>query len=425
MTHLAPLLHAGGRFRLNAVAALVSALMTWSCAESAETDTPADTGQAQDSGSEVDSSPPSDAAADGDSAQDSGGPGDADDGGEAPAFPPSGEAESALRAELDAAREASGALGAVVAVASADAVWTHASGNNGLGNAAPPLTPASRLHFGAIGMSITALAALSLAEQGALDLDAPAAEAWPALSGIDEITLRHLLSHTSGIADYYAHPTFAEQLSTAHTPDELAAFGVSLPRLSSPGKDFHLSRTNTVLLGRAIERAANKSLEEVVKEITLLPLGMNQTFDSIAAVPGGYAAGYAEVGGELVEVTTLVHPTNAWASGSFVGTVPNLAQVGRVGWAGAYLAEPLRAEMLSPAKLASGAASFYGLGCAITGEGPTLVYSHRGDAPGYRAWVAHYPDRGLTLAVAINLESWEALDAIAQALISELDLPSP
>ncbi|MBG0831732.1 beta-lactamase family protein [Planomonospora sp. ID67723] len=164
--------------------------------------------------------------------------------------------------------------------------FTGAAGRLALG--AGRLRPGDAFRTASVTKTFTAVAALRLVEQGRLHLDEPIGEHLdPALMKKirygSRITLRQLLDHTSGIADYVTDdPSWMSEVFASPrrtwTPRELAERGLRLPASFQPGKGYHYSDTGYVLAGLIIEKAAGKRLHQVYRQEILQPLGMRATY---------------------------------------------------------------------------------------------------------------------------------------------------
>ena len=139
------------------------------------------------------------------------------------------------------------------------------------------------MHFrnGAVAFAYLATVALKLAEEKRLGLDDKLANYLPDLPHADKITLRMLLSMTSGYADYVPDEKFQADFYAnpfRHwTPEELINIGVSKPLMFEPGTNFGYAHTGYVIMGRVIEKVTGKPLGEVMEERIFVPLGLRDT----------------------------------------------------------------------------------------------------------------------------------------------------
>ena len=130
-----------------------------------------------------------------------------------------------------------------------------------------PNDPATKFRIGSITKQFTAAAILLLEERGKLTLDDPVRKFLPdAPAAWDKITLRGLLTHTSGIADIVTNPEFEKLQSLATTPEELVERFRRLPLDFAPGSQFSYSNSGYMLLSYLIEKISGSSYEAFLRE---------------------------------------------------------------------------------------------------------------------------------------------------------------
>ena len=308
------------------------------------------------------------------------------------------------------------------------AAWTLADGRgetaaSGLADveAGVPMTLESRMLAASVGKTFVAAAAATLAADGALDLDAPAAR-WlgrrPPFDRIahwDAVTLRHLLQHTSGLADHVHTEAFARAFRDAGpdwapAPDSLVALVAEAEPLFAPGEGWAYSDTGYLVAGLVLEAAAGRPVEDVVARRVLRPLALSHTAPSNRRAIAGLAAGYTSPDNPfgLPSKTTVGPGLMAWnpavegAGGGFASTSADLARWGLALVTGRALGDDALTEMLRAVPTGSGGQ--YGLGIAVTdGEHGTQL-GHRGWVPGYVASLQVYPRYGLAVAFQVNTD---------------------
>ncbi|NND75023.1 MAG: beta-lactamase family protein [Ilumatobacter sp.] len=280
--------------------------------------------------------------------------------------------------------------------------------------AGTPVTPADRFRIASISKTITAITVLRLVEDGVVALDGPVgglvAERLGVapVAGASDITVRHLLTHRSGFAQY-------EDLFFRHEVEscrQAAVVGLTRPLAVPPGTTFRYSNLNFCVLGILIEEVTGQSYEAVVDAQLLAPLGLEGlrlagTFD----VQPGDVEHRSEAGRNYMEV---LGAAGAWVAptGALV-TILDSLDLTTPGW------KPLRADTVAemmtitvdPVEpvdpLAEPAAptttppppeSGYGMGVMIFGPGS---YGHTGTVESTHAMVVHRPD-GITWAIAVS-----------------------
>lgn len=274
---------------------------------------------------------------------------------------------------------------------------------------------------GSTGKTFFAAVAVQLIDEGRLDLDAPiskylGAGSWfPRLPNAKDVTVRHLMTHTSGIVRYEMDPRFTADLRAqpdkVWTPEEAIAYQLGATPPFAAGQGWDYSDTNYIVLGLIMESLTKSSLYDEIKTRFLTPLRLSRVVPSTSRRIPGLVPGYAGprdplglpdemmVNGEL-----SVNPQFEWAGGGFATSPLDLARWGRELYAGRAISPAARTLMLDaavPAKL--GPDTKYGLGVIVrptTPIGPT--WGHSGFFPGYQTELIYAPDLGLSLAVQIN-----------------------
>ena len=202
-------------------------------------------------------------------------------------------------------------------------VYSHAYGFRDVQGRIPADVD-TRYEAGSITKQFTAAAILQLREAGKLDIDATLATYLPAAPHASEVTLRQLLSHTSGMPEYFDGPDVAEAAGKPTTFDMVMARVAGKPLDFSPGAKWSYSNTGYILLGRIIELISHESYHHYVQVHFLDPLGMKQTFTMAdeKRLPD-MALGYHRTGKQI----TLAPPVDegfAWSAGDLVTTPSDL-----------------------------------------------------------------------------------------------------
>ncbi len=318
-----------------------------------------------------------------------------------------------LQAALDDIAGAA-AVGVLAEVRDSARVWRGAGGVARLGTRQP--VPASgRFRIGSITKSFTATVVLQLVGEGRVSLDDTVQRWLPGiLPGGARITLRHLLQHTSGIANYTNAGSFRAVYSSAAeivrmrnrtwTPRQLVGFVADLPLLFEPGTSWLYSNTNFVLLGMVVERVTSAGYAAEVRRRILRPLGMRHTQapSTDPFLTGPHPHGYLPVARHGVEEPvdiTVFNPSVAGASGEMTSTAADLNVFYRALIDGRLLRPAEQREML--AARATTHDNGYGLGLMTrVTAGGTRLWGHRGEIFGYYAesWTTGNGGRQLTVA---------------------------
>ena len=202
-----------------------------------------------------------------------------------------------------------------------------------IGDALPgtPVTAEARFRNGAVSIAYLATALLQLVDEGQVDLDDTIDEWLPALPHADEVTLRMLVTSTSGYRDYEATPSFVDSLYDdpfrTWTPEELIEIGVGQPLWYEPGTSFNYAHTNFVILGRALEAITGMPTDELLTERFLEPAGLDATIDpGSPLIPEPALHAYTDERG-LYEESTYWNPSWTLAEGAIqVTTICDLAR---------------------------------------------------------------------------------------------------
>ena len=282
-------------------------------------------------------------------------------------------------------------------------------------------TPETAFRIASVTKSFVSIALMMLVEDGWLSLDdsvrkhiVEAPEEW------GRITVRHLVTHTSGLADVWALPPEARPVQ--FTSDSLVKLLAGVPPLFAPGEKYQYNH-GALLVGVIVERLSGKPFGQVLQERIWQPLGMTDTrINDARAVTPGRAASYSWDDGRGDWLNATLPPENMWglADGGMVSTAADLVK-----WDAALYGEKLLKpsslhEMWSPMRLNDGTSTQYGCGWQL------------GSVRGHR-WVGHYGlgassatifrfvDQKLTVIVLANLDRGDA-PVIADE-IADLVLP--
>jgi CubicO group peptidase (beta-lactamase class C family) len=245
-----------------------------------------------------------------------------------------------------------------------------------------PNTPETKFRLASITKSFTALAILQLCDAGKLDLDAPIGRYLPNAPHGDRITVRHLLTHTSGLRN-----------------------SENDPLQFNPGERVSYTNEGYRLLGKIVEAVSGGSWEEYLTAHIFAPLGMNNTgCDHAEQVLPHRAAGYVfdGNGGYLNDPPEDIFKT-AWAAGALYSTVEDLSLWDQALTSGRLLKPATLAAAFTPATLTDGTQIPTGLGWLILTQRGLREVSHGGDASGFNTWVGRYPDQQFTVIVLSNL----------------------
>jgi CubicO group peptidase (beta-lactamase class C family) len=286
-----------------------------------------------------------------------------------------------------------------------------------------PVTGKTVFQSGSMGKQFLATAVVLLAEDGRLSLDDPLAKFFPAApESWKRITVRHLLSHTSGMQDY---PDDYD-LRRDYTEDEQLAMVQRTPLASAPGVRWSYSNLGYVTLGVLVHRVTGKFYGDFLAERIFTPLGMTRSrVISEADIVPHRAAGYRIAGGELKNQEWVSPSVNTTGDGSLYLTLDDLLKWEGGLDAGRPLGKPVLERMWTPAVLNDGTRARYGFGWFVTDAGGRRLLFHGGAWQGFKSMIARFPDDRLTVLFFANLweaNEWRILRGIASAFIPSLAL---
>jgi CubicO group peptidase (beta-lactamase class C family) len=282
-----------------------------------------------------------------------------------------------------------------------------------------PNTPGTRFRLGSVTKQFTAMAVLMLASQGLLKTTDPVCnyvDTCP--DGWDVITIEHLLSHSSGIANFTDQPGF--DLSKAATPADTVASVADIPLAFEPGASFAYCSTGYVLLGMVIERASGLDYEKFLEQHIFEPLRMADSGYEHGDTPGlavGYAREFKQAGALDMSVP--------YAAGGLYSTVLDLER-----WVDALGADALvdaaaMQRFVTPlADTADGGKTGYAYGVSVDHDDGHRLVSHSGVINGFSTYLGWYPDDGLVIALLTNREEGPDLSTTATR-VAALALESP
>lgn len=349
------------------------------------------------------------------------------------------DVRAALDARLDGIREKYAIPGISVAMIFPDGTtWVGTGGSADLANDVP-ITPDTAFAVASITKTFTSALIMALAQEGAITLDAPVTRYLPALEVDPAITVRQLLDHTSGLRDYFLDPDIDKAL--LKTPDrrwdETDALEYVGKPYFKPGRGWHYSNTNYLVLGMLAESVGRAPLADQLRTRFLVPLGLSHTYYQPTEPPRGpVAVGYrfatADVdepavdlsdGSGLVPFTSVV--TAAAAAGGLAASASDIARWARALYAGGVLTptsvDAMVADIALTERYEPGLP--YGLGVQAVDVGGRPTLGHSGRLLGFRSVVRWLPEEGVAIAVLTN-QSRTDPGIIARALLKIVLEPS-
>lgn len=334
--------------------------------------------------------------------------------------------DSAAKQDVDSGHVA----GAAVAVLkNGQLVFSRGYGRSNLELAAP-VGERTVFRIGSLTKQFTAAGVLLLAERGKLRIDDKLSLYLPSFPRANEVTLRDLLNHTSGIHNFTEGPVIDKISTSGATVQKLVTdiAGQSPLYDFEPGKGWWYSNSNYALLGAVIEKVSGESWATFVKTEIFDKLGMVDTAaDDARDVVPGRASGYSLIHGapgkfRNADFTDMSVP---YAAGALRSTAVDMARWSSGLYGGKLLKPESLKEMLAPGLLRNGAEDQtaivwpggkafapppgyipgpYAFGLEHHSEGGRRIVGHDGSIAGFDALMQTYVDEGLTIIVLTNTD---------------------
>jgi CubicO group peptidase (beta-lactamase class C family) len=274
-----------------------------------------------------------------------------------------------------------------------------------------PVTPETIFQTGSVGKQFTATAVMMLVEEGKLGLADNIAKFIPeAPVTWNDVTVRSLLTHTSGIADYGGEEDTMGKgvinFRKDYTEEELVQAFAKMPKDFPAGEKWSYSNSGYVLLGVIIHRVTGEFYGDFLQERIFKPLGMTSTrIISEADIVPQRSSGYRLVKGELMNQEWVSPTLNTTADGALYTNVLDLAKWDSALYTTKLIKRSSLDAMWTPAKLTSGKTYPYGFGWDLASKQGHRAVSHDGAWQGFTMSMSRYLDERLTVIVMTNLDS--------------------
>ncbi len=288
-------------------------------------------------------------------------------------------------------------------------------------DSAPARTDAP-YQIASISKQLTAAALLLLEDDGKLSMDDTVAKWLPGISGGDRITIRQLLSHTSGLQDYWPQDYSFAAMEKPTTPQAIVDRWAKKPLDFTPGTQWQYSNTGYVVAGLIAEKAAGEPLMAFLDRRIFQPLGIT-AIDQDKAVGGTFPVGYHR--NALGPVRAASPPADGWlfAAGELSMSAGDLAK-----WDVARINRSLMsaddwAAQEKAVLLADGSTTNYGLGVSLGKRSGQPYVEHSGEAVGFLSENIVFPEQKAAIVVLTNADFGDAFVAIADGL-AKIVVPS-
>jgi D-alanyl-D-alanine carboxypeptidase len=280
-----------------------------------------------------------------------------------------------------------------------------------------PARPEMRYSIGSISKQFTATAILMLAEEGKLSLDDPVSRFLPTLTRANEVSIRQLLSHTSGYQDYWPQDYVPPFMLHEIAADQILDRWARKPLDFDPGTKWQYSNTNFVIAGLIVEKASGVPLLQFLQTRIFAPLGMQSVMNIDQerlgdTDPTGYLR-YA-----LGPPRAAPKEGKGWlfAAGELAMPAQDLAKWNIALFDQTLLKPSSYRELESDTRLKNGLGTRYGLGIDVDSFSGHRVLRHGGEVSGFSAENAVFPDDRAAVVVLTNQDSTNAAGEIARAI---------
>ncbi len=286
-----------------------------------------------------------------------------------------------------------------------------------------PMKPNHRFRIGSLTKPITASAVLVAVDRGLLGLDQHVCGLLPSCPrNWEAVTVRHLLSHSSGIADHFGD---LKAVPVGATVDELRRVLSTVPSDEplrfAAGSAYAYNNFNYVLLGAILEKVVGTPWDTIVQRWIAAPLGLTATaYDDVYAVMDDRVRGYER--SDTLGLRNIDYDDHAaYAAGGLLSTTGDLFRWSQAMLNGRLFNTRLVAESLQPIH------GDYGYGWQIREFFGRTIYNHTGGIDGFASHLAHYPADSLTIVVLTNVENDSAMLTacdVAARLFARPGIPS-
>lgn len=281
-----------------------------------------------------------------------------------------------------------------------------------------PRTPARtemRYAIGSISKQFTATAILLLQQDGKLSLDQPVSRFLPNLTRAKDVTIRHLLSMTSGYQDFWPQDYVPPMMLKPITPQGILDVWAKKPLDFEPGTRWQYSNTNYTIAALIVEKASGMPFFEFLRKRILQPLGLQSAvdFDAGKMTPTD-PEGYMRYGLGPLRVAPTEAPGWMYGAGELAMTATDLARWD-ISLIERKLLRPETYQLLeSEVLLKNGAGTGYGLGVDVSIQSGRRAISHGGEVSGFTAQNIVFPDDKAAVVVLTNQDAAPASGSIAR-----------
>ncbi len=310
---------------------------------------------------------------------------------------------------------------ASIAIVQGGAITYLQAYGNGQIEPRKPALPSMRYGIGSISKQFTAAAILLLAEQGKLSLDDPVSRFVPSLTRGDQVTIRELLSHTSGYQDYWPQDYVPPFMSQPVTAEKILDRWARKPLDFDPGTQWQYSNTNFVIAGLIVEKASGEPLLQFLSEHIFAPLEMKSVINlDQNRLTETDATGYLRYALGPPRLAPKEGKGWLFAAGELAMPAEDLAKWDLSILNQTVLQPASYAQMEKEVLLKNGLGTRYGLGVDVRQELGQRTIEHGGEVSGFTAHNMVFPDARIAVVVLVNEDSVDASSGIARKIAALL-----
>src|SRR3954470_9094584 len=281
-------------------------------------------------------------------------------------------------------------------------------------------TPNLRYAIGSISKQFTAAAVLLLQQEGKLSLDDPISRFIPGLTRGNEVTVREILSHTSGYQDFWPQDYVMPMMLVATTPQAIADRWGKQPLDFPPGSRWQYSNTNYTLAGMVVEKASGMPFFQFVRTRILQPVGLTSAADFDVNPRAATSTGYIRYGLGPLRPAPDAGPGWMYAAGELAMTASDLARWDLCLIRRCLLSPQSYRELERALVLNNGAGTGYSLGLDVGMQGGRFYLEHSGEVSGFTAENIVFPEDSAAIVVLTNQDAATAASEIANQTVQVL-----
>lgn len=277
-----------------------------------------------------------------------------------------------------------------------------------------PVDAQTAFAIGSVTKQFTASAIMMLQQEGKLNVDDSLAKYLPDAPHASQVTLRELLTHTSGIEGYTEQPNFSLLVSTPTTPQHIISSIAGAPLAFTPGSEWEYSNTNFVLLGMVVSKLSGLSYPDFLQHNIFDPLGLDRAwFTRIEEIHPDDARGYTEfMRGLPDEHASLADWSWYDAAGGLTMSAEDLARWDIALDSGRVVSPQSFREMTTPQRLSDGKSTGYGFGLGVGSVFGHPTVGHDGLVSGFSAENLTFPEDHVAIVLLVNGDNFAYIPAI-------------